>query len=59
MPHLEVYVDDQGEHRWRRIADNGDNIANGGEGYANRQDCEDMATGQFPDDEVVHLESEA
>ncbi|MGF1483678.1 MAG: YegP family protein [Opitutales bacterium] len=35
----EVYEDKAGEYRWRLKADNGQNIANGGEGYKQKADC--------------------
>ncbi|WP_374440870.1 YegP family protein [Stella sp.] len=38
--HFEIYRDTGGEWRWRLVAANGKQIANGGEGYVNRADCE-------------------
>lgn len=36
---IEVYPDDSGEWRWREKADNGEPVADSGEGYKNRGDC--------------------
>ncbi|MFP4590887.1 MAG: HVO_2922 family protein [Halobacteriales archaeon] len=35
-----VYEDRAGKWRWRLVHDNGNIIADGGEGYASRQKCE-------------------
>jgi uncharacterized protein YegP (UPF0339 family) len=37
---FEVYEDRGGQWRWRLVHDNGNVIADGGEGYASRQKCE-------------------
>ncbi|MUV56406.1 hypothetical protein SAMN04487947_3573 [Halogeometricum rufum] len=37
---FEVYEDRSGKWRWRLVHDNGNIIADGGEGYASRQKCE-------------------
>jgi uncharacterized protein len=34
-----IYKDSQGDWRWYLNASNGKKIANGGEGYRNKQDC--------------------
>jgi uncharacterized protein YegP (UPF0339 family) len=34
---FEVYVDRAGDHRWRLVHDNGNVLADSGEGYASRQ----------------------
>jgi len=34
---FELYVDREGNHRWRLVHDNGNVIADSGEGYASRQ----------------------
>jgi hypothetical protein len=34
---FELYVDRAGEHRWRLVHDNGNVIADSGEGYASKQ----------------------
>jgi hypothetical protein len=36
---FETYEDESGEHRWRLRHRNGNNIANGSQGYASRQKC--------------------
>jgi len=36
---FEVYEDSAGQWRWRLVHDNGNIIADGGEGYASRQKC--------------------
>ena len=36
---FELYVDREGKHRWRLVHDNGNIIADGGEGYTSRQNC--------------------
>lgn len=51
MPRVQPYRDEGGEYRWRRLADNGNIIADSGEGYVNKRDCLEMAAAQFPDDE--------
>jgi len=38
--HFEIYKSIGGEWRWRLVAANNRIIANGGEGYKNRQDAE-------------------
>lgn len=38
--HFELYKDDRGEFRWRFRADNGKVIADGGEGYKTKAECE-------------------
>jgi uncharacterized protein YegP (UPF0339 family) len=37
---FEVYEDRQDKWRWRLVHDNGNIIADSGEGYASRQKCE-------------------
>jgi hypothetical protein len=37
---FEVYEDREGQWRWRLVHDNGNIIADSGEGYASRQKCE-------------------
>jgi len=36
---IEFYKDKEGEYRWRIFASTGDNIANCGQGYKNKEDC--------------------
>ena len=39
-----LYKDARGEWRWYLIASNGNKIANSGEGYKNKSDCEHAIT---------------
>ena len=39
MAQFELYKDEAGEYRWRFRADNGEIIADSGEGYVNKSDC--------------------
>ena len=41
--HVELYLDADQQWRWRRTAANGEIIADGGEGYFNRDDCLEMS----------------
>lgn len=34
---FELYADKRGQYRWRLVHDNGNVIADGGEGYASKQ----------------------
>jgi len=36
---FEIFQDDAGEYRWRLVHDNGNIIADGGQGYSSRQKC--------------------
>jgi uncharacterized protein YegP (UPF0339 family) len=36
---VEVYKDEAGEYRWKRIAPNNRIVADGGEGYTHLHDC--------------------
>ena len=36
---FELYEDNSGTYRWRLVHDNGNIIADSGEGYASRQKC--------------------
>ena len=38
---FEIYTDQDGEHRWRLVHDNGNVIADGAEGYASRRNVRD------------------
>ncbi|AFK20586.1 DUF1508 domain-containing protein [Haloferax mediterranei ATCC 33500] len=38
--HFELYADSQGEWRWRLVHDNGNIIADSGEGYSSKQNAE-------------------
>ena len=37
---FQLYKDNKGEYRWRFVAKNGKIIADSGEGYKNKADCE-------------------
>ncbi|BCM86546.1 YegP family protein [Methylobacterium indicum] len=37
---FELYRDGKGEWRWRLRAENGEVVADSGEGYVRREDCE-------------------
>jgi uncharacterized protein YegP (UPF0339 family) len=43
MAKFEVYSDKSGQWRWRFKANNGRIVADSGEGYVNKKDCEDGA----------------
>jgi hypothetical protein len=43
------YKDDAGEWRWHRKSENGRIVADGGEGYQNRQDIYDITWDMFAD----------
>jgi uncharacterized protein len=38
--HYEIYRDTAGQYRWRYVASNGKTIADSGESYFNKSDCE-------------------
>lgn len=40
MMRLDFYEDDQGEHRWKLTAENGERVANSGEGFADLRNAE-------------------
>ena len=40
FPSFLIYKDDRGEYRWRYQASNAKTIADSGEGYKNKADCE-------------------
>ena len=44
------YQDEAGEYRWRRVASNGEIVADSAEGYANSVDRDFMATEVNGDD---------
>jgi hypothetical protein len=53
---FELYVDREGKHRWRLVHDNGNIIADSGEGYASRQKARqgiESVKRNAPDAEVV------
>lgn len=35
----EIYQDNRGEWRWRRVASNGKTVGSSSEGYKNKSDC--------------------
>ena len=43
------YKDDAGEWRWHRKSENGQIVADSGEGYVHRVDMEDVVKGMFGD----------
>ena len=57
-PKFEVYKDKAGEWRWRLRASNGKIIADSGEGYINKQDCEygiGLVKKEAPDANIEYL----
>ena len=40
MADFQIYTDKAGEYRWRMRADNYETIADSGEGYVKKSDCE-------------------
>jgi uncharacterized protein YegP (UPF0339 family) len=56
---FEVYVDEADEHRWRLVHDNGNILADSGEGYASRQKCRqgiESVKRNAPEAEVVDVD---
>jgi uncharacterized protein YegP (UPF0339 family) len=43
MDVVHTYRDIAGEYRWRRVSENGQVVADSGEGYVHESDCDDMA----------------
>jgi uncharacterized protein YegP (UPF0339 family) len=41
---VQVYQGEDGHHYWRRIAPNGNVVADSGEGYVDASECRRMAT---------------
>ena len=57
---FEVYQDHAKSWRWRLVHDNGNIIADSGEGYATRQKCEQGLASvkrNAPDADVVNVET--
>jgi uncharacterized protein YegP (UPF0339 family) len=55
---FELYEDSSGEYRWRLVHDNGNIIADSGEGYASRQKARqgiDSVKNNAPDAEIDKL----
>jgi hypothetical protein len=55
--HVELYLDDAGEYRWRRKAANGEIVATS-EGYTRKADAERSARDNFPEDEIEDTSEE-
>jgi uncharacterized protein YegP (UPF0339 family) len=55
---LSIYRDSQNEWRWRRIALNGNIIAESGEGYSRRIDCDRIALRVNAQPYIVEVEGE-
>jgi hypothetical protein len=56
---FELYEDKQGQYRWRLRHDNGNIIADGGEGYASKQKARqgiDSVRSNAPDADVEELD---
>lgn len=59
MATFEMYEDAEGKWRWRLVHANGNIIADGGEGYASRQKCQQglrSVKENAPDADVVLLD---
>ncbi len=59
---FELYEDTAGEHRWRLVHDNGNIIADSGEGYANKSNARDAierVQGYAPEADVLDIEQAA
>ncbi len=59
---FELYEDKAGEHRWRLRHDNGNIIADSGEGYSsksNARDAIERVQGHAPDADVLDIEQAA
>jgi uncharacterized protein YegP (UPF0339 family) len=54
--HIEVYRDYQGDWRWRRVAENGKTLADGGQGYSRRIDLLEVVAKDYPALEIVEVE---
>jgi uncharacterized protein len=54
---IQVYKDNSGEWRWRLVAQNGNIVADSGEGYQNRQDA--ISEVEKIKNSPVELESES
>jgi len=56
---FELYEDEEGKYRWRLVHDNGNIIADSGEGYTDRRDAEngiESVKRNAPGAEVVETE---
>ena len=56
---FEIYKDKKGEFRWKLRADNGEIIADSGEGYVEKSDCEHgiSLVQKSGDADIVELEA--
>ena len=60
MAKFEVYPDKSGQWRWRFRANNGRIVADSGEGYANKSDCENgikVVKNEAPNADIVQVSS--
>lgn len=48
-----LYIDEAGEHRWRRVAPNGEVVADSGEGYEHKADAINAAIREADDNAEV------
>jgi len=55
---VEVYQDEAGEYRWRRIAPNNRIIADSGEGYVDRNNAREAAERVNEGVEIVQVHGE-
>lgn len=49
---VEIYKDDAGEYRWRRVSENGRIVATSGEGYVDHYGAADAAARENADADV-------
>lgn len=56
---IEVYKDNAGEFRWRKKADNGEVVADSGEGYVNEEDCYERARAELDDGDTLQTVEDA
>jgi uncharacterized protein YegP (UPF0339 family) len=55
---IEIYKDKKGEFRWKLISPNGQQIANGGEGYKSKASCKngiESVKKNIKDAEIIEL----
>lgn len=55
LDRIEVYLDKDGDWRWRAWSKNGRNVANSSEGYENFTDAKGMAMRLFPTTDIVEI----
>jgi uncharacterized protein YegP (UPF0339 family) len=51
--HIEVYQDHKDDWRWRRVAENGKTLADGGQGYSRRIDLLEVVAKDYPDLPII------